>query len=238
MEGDGTHTGRRDRLRRRFLDEGIDGFSESEILELLLQFTIPRIDTNPIAHRLLDRFGSIAGVLDAPAAELRHTEGVGEVTAAMLHAWPSVYRRYAASREIKARAAVGNADDLCAYACGMYIGRTREAMGMIGLDAHRAVKFRGVLWEGDHNRVHAYVGRICRAALDANVNCVALVHNHPNGSPIFSRADQDMTVAVIRALDVFDICLADHILVLSETEAISMESIGLLESMRLRAGTS
>ena len=78
------HEGHRDRLRARFLEEGLENITEIQVLELLLFYCIPRKDTNPIAHALLERFGSLPGVLEAPVSELKKVPGMGEASATFL----------------------------------------------------------------------------------------------------------------------------------------------------------
>ena len=73
----GVHDGHRERLRRRFLENGLDGFNELNALELLLFYAIPRRDTNELAHALIDRFGSLQGVFEASPQELGETPGIG-----------------------------------------------------------------------------------------------------------------------------------------------------------------
>lgn len=95
----GLHDGHRQRLLQRFLREGLDGFDEHNILELLLFYAIPRKDTNELAHRLMDDFGSLAGVLDASAQELQQVEGVGENTAGFLKLLPELTRVYYSQKQ-------------------------------------------------------------------------------------------------------------------------------------------
>ena len=89
----GIHDGHREKKRQQFLQHGLDSFAEHEVLELLLFYAIPRKDTNPIAHALMDRFGSLDAVLSAPVEELCRVKGVGESAAALLKLIPQVYRR-------------------------------------------------------------------------------------------------------------------------------------------------
>ena len=89
----GIHDGHREKMRRRFLQGGLEPFADHEALELLLYYAIPRRDTNPIAHALMERYGSLAAVLDAPVEDLQKVEGVGESAAVLLKLVPQLYRK-------------------------------------------------------------------------------------------------------------------------------------------------
>ena len=80
----GIHDGHREKMRRRFLETGLEGFADHEALELLLYYAIPRRDTNPIAHALMERYDSLSGVLNAPVEDLEKVEGIGESAAILL----------------------------------------------------------------------------------------------------------------------------------------------------------
>ena len=88
------HSGHRQRMRQRFLKNGLEGLNDHEILELLLYYCIPRQDTNPYAHRLIERFGSLTGVLRAQEKELMEVEGIGENTAFYLNLLMETIRHY------------------------------------------------------------------------------------------------------------------------------------------------
>lgn len=128
----GLHDGHRQRLLQRFLREGLDGFDEHNILELLLFYAIPRKDTNELAHRLMDDFGSLAGVLDASAQELQQVEGVGENTAGFLKLLPELTRVYYSQKQ----------QDLCLasteqagrFLLPRFIGRQEETVLLTCLD--------------------------------------------------------------------------------------------------------
>ena len=91
------HSGHRDRLRGEFLARS-ESFPDHKVLELLLFYALPRQDTNPIAHDLLERFGSLEGVLDAPPEALAQVKGVGDRSAVLFKAVKELARRYAAGR--------------------------------------------------------------------------------------------------------------------------------------------
>ena len=94
MSEKAVHAGHRARMRERFMKEGLSGFSEHEVLELLLMFAIPQRDVNPLAHRLIDRFGSLSAVLESSPAELTRVDGVGENAAALLSLMPQLMGYY------------------------------------------------------------------------------------------------------------------------------------------------
>ena len=94
MSEKAVHAGHRARMRERFIKEGLSGFSEHEVLELLLMFAIPQRDVNPLAHRLIDRFGSLSAVLESSPAELTWVDGVGENAAALLSLMPQLMGYY------------------------------------------------------------------------------------------------------------------------------------------------
>ena len=100
------HRDHRSRMKARFAAQGLDGLNDHEALELLLYFAVPRVDTNPIAHRLLDTFGSLHGVIDASHEALKRVQGIGENAATLLVLLREMMRRYAmdkAERILKAR---------------------------------------------------------------------------------------------------------------------------------------
>ena len=128
------HDGHRQRLKNRFLKEGLDSFSEIQVLELLLFYCIPRKDTNPIAHALLDHFGSLSQVLEAPAEELQKVEGVGESAATFLHLTTEVGRYYLVNRTMQATI-LPTIEDCAQYMLPFFFGRRNETVFLLCLDA-------------------------------------------------------------------------------------------------------
>ena len=125
MQNKSIHKDHRQRVRERYLKEGLDGFSEVQVLELLLFYVIPRQDTNPIAHRLIDRFGSLYQVLEAPVEELEKVEGIGPNAALLLSLITAVARVYAVNRTEKQKI-LRTIEDCGEYLKSFFIGRRSE----------------------------------------------------------------------------------------------------------------
>ncbi|MBQ3491725.1 MAG: hypothetical protein IJA74_04150 [Oscillospiraceae bacterium] len=214
------HEGHRDRLKSRFRNEGLDNFDELYVLELLLFYCIPRKDTNPIAHRLLDRFGSLNGVLDATPEELEKVEGVNKSTSTFLSLIKQVGRYYqvksAAPGEI-----LRTVDQCGKYLVPYFFGRDTETVFLLCLDAKCKVLCCKKVGEGSVNSANVPVRRVVEIALGANATSVVLAHNHPTGLAIPSADDIQTTHRISAALDAVDITLVDHIVV-SQDDFVSI----------------
>ena len=220
--------GHRQRLRERFLNEGLESFQEHEVLELMLFYCIQRKDTKEIARRLLNRFGSLPRVLEANPEDLRKVEGMGEVSATFLSMLLSVWRYYDVART-KNEKILKSLD-----ACGDYLkerfkGMTKENVYLLCMDAK--CKVLGCVWigEGNVNSASIPVRRIVEIALSMNTSVAVLAHNHPSGVAIPSHEDVATTKRLAVALDSVDIVLADHIVV-ADNDFISMALSGLYRS--------
>lgn len=220
------HDGHRARLRARFLQEGLDGFTEVQILELMLFYAVPRKDTNPIAHRLLDRFGSLADVLDAPAAELEKTEGVSSATAALLHLFPAVARQYEISRSA-AVTVLDTTEKAGTWLLPRFAGERDEVVYLLCLDARCRVLACRQLFRGGFSAAAVSARKIVETALSVNAAAVILSHNHTSGIALPSREDVDATHALQKALQAVDIMLLDHIVV-ADGDYVSMADSGIL----------
>ena len=219
------HDGHRQRLRQRFLEEGLDHFDEIQVLELLLFYCIPRKDTNEIAHALLEQFGSVAQVMEAPVEELRKVGGMGENAATFL-ALVNAFGRYyqvnrAANMEI-----LSNIDKCGAYLMPKFIGRRNETVFLLCLDAKCKVLNCREVGEGSVNSAAVPIRRIVEMALGANATSVVLAHNHPSGFAIPSGEDVQTTKQLAIALRSVEIELVDHIVV-ADGDYVSMVHSGL-----------
>ena len=218
------HDGHRERLRQRFQTEGLDNFTDVQVLELLLFYCIPRRDTNELAHRLLDRFGSLDRVLDAKMEDLERIDGIGHNAAVFLSLIPSVGRYYAVTRAKKCTILKDTTE------CGNYMlhrfdNRVNEAVYLLCLDAKRKVLCCQMVGEGSVNSAGVPIRRVVEMALAANATMVVLAHNHPSGLAMPSYEDIVTTKRIAAALDVVEIVLADHIVV-ADDDFVSMVQAG------------
>lgn len=208
----GIHDGHRRRMKDRYLRTGLEGFDDLAILELLLFYAIPRQDTNRIAHALLDRFGSLATVLEAPEAELQKVPGVGESAAILLTLIPRVARQHMIERSSVGTLLVSST------ACGEYLsprffGERDEVVWLLCMDAKMMVLDCRLLYRGSVNSAGVSVRKIVETALACNATFVVLAHNHTSGIALPSIEDERTTEQLWRGLDAVGITLMDHIIV-------------------------
>lgn len=219
------HDGHRQRLKARFRQEGLDGFNEIQVLELLLFYAVPQRDTNPLAHRLLDHFGSLAQVLEAPTEELEKVSGVGENVSTLLSLTSALARYYMVNRA--GQSAVLTSTEMCGdYLLPYFVGRRNETVFLLCLDAKCKVLGCKEVGEGSVNSASVPIRRIVEMALGMNASTVVLAHNHPSGLAIPSGEDIQTTRRLAAALDTVDITLADHIVV-ADDDYVSMTDSGL-----------
>ena len=206
------HEGHRQRLRKRFLEEGLEGFEEHEILELMLFYALPRIDTNKIAHQLIDTFGSLSGVLEADARDLASVPGIGNNAAAYLSMFPDLFRAYHRNR-LGERPLIRSIKDACAFAEALLFGKSYEQFYVIWLNTQGRVIHYERLSEGGLSESPVYLNKLAAAALRHHAAKGLVAHNHPGGSVTPSKEDIHTTQRILQALKMLDIELVDHIIV-------------------------
>ncbi|MDR3207863.1 MAG: hypothetical protein LBT60_05970, partial [Oscillospiraceae bacterium] len=165
------HTGHRERLRERFLTEGLDAFPEHNILELLLFYALPQKDTNPLAHKLLDTFGTLSGVLDAAPEELARVDGVGRNTAALLSLMPALFRRYKLSGSRRDQP-LDSAEKAGEYLLPLFAGLKNEVAYLVCLDAKCKPLCCRRLSEGTVNAAQIGTRKVVEMALAFNASSV------------------------------------------------------------------
>ncbi len=222
------HDGHRQRLKKRFLQEGLDHFEQVQVLELLLFYCIPRQDTNPIAHRLIDRFGSLAKVLQAPAAELKKVPGIGENTAVFLSLITATERYYLMSQKKEENTILTSLEQCGQYLLPFFHRRKNETVFLLCLDAKCKVLCCKEIGEGSVNSAAVPIRRVVEMALAANATSVVLAHNHPSGLALPSGEDVQTTRRLSLALHAVEIELTDHVIV-ADGDFVSLVQSGLYD---------
>lgn len=218
------HDGHRQRLKERFLRDGLDGFTDIQVLELLLFYAIPVRDTNPLAHALLERFGSLAGVMDAPVEKLMQVDGIREHTATLIKLSKAMGRCYDLSKQGELRILP------TVEACGDYLkpffkNRKNETVFLLSLDAKLKVLECREVGEGSINYASVPVRRVVEMALAAGASSVVLAHNHPSGIALPSGDDVQTTRRLAAALSAVEINLVDHVIV-ADDDYVSLVQSG------------
>ncbi len=219
------HSGHRQRLKERFLRDGLDNFEEHQALELLLFYGIPQRDTNPIAHELIERFGSLSGVLEAKPEELEQVPYVGENVTTLFRLITEISRYYQVNSAMREKILT------TIYDCGRYLvpffyGRQHETVFLLCLDAKCKVLACKKVGQGSINSASVSVRQIVETALKYNASAVILAHNHPSGLALPSREDVQTTRRVAAALDAVEVELTDHIVV-ADGDWVSLVQSGL-----------
>ncbi len=187
------HEGHRERLKNRFLSSGLDNFEAHNILELLLFYSIPRQDTNEIAHALIERFGSLKGVLDADFSELVKVKGIKENSATLIKLIPQLARAYMTDEEVDESLIFDHADKIGEYFVKRFIGETNEVVYLMLLDNKWKLIKCEKIFEGSVNSSLIDMRKIAEVVFLNKASSLILAHNHPNGIPVPSEEDLGTT---------------------------------------------
>lgn len=220
--------GHRNRLRERFLKSGFAGFAEHEVVELMLTLAIPRSDVKQQAKALINHFGSLREILDAPLPELRSMQGIGEVTAISLKVIRELATFYL--QESSREAEVLRDPERLSNFWRMQIGHLKhEVFAVAYLDSAYRLLRDGVetIQEGTVDRAAVYPRRVVEAALNRQAAALVLAHNHPNGNVEPSEQDKVVTRAIVLAAETISLRVVDHLIV-SASESFSFRKAELL----------
>lgn len=206
------HTFHRKRLKSRFLKDGLSSFEEHQVLELILFYALPRKDTNPIAHKLLEKFGSLAGVFNAPLIELLKIDGVGENAAIFLKMQHDLLLKYQSSYHDKKinlsshKACVDFIKEKMRYL-------NHEEFHIICLDSSlKLIKYLP-MFKGSVNATSINLRELTTNILQLDSSAIVIAHNHPSGVAYPSQEDLQITEVLLTALKYQDIELLDHIII-------------------------
>jgi len=211
-------------MRKRFLENGLHGFADHEVLELLLYYVIPQGDVNPLAHALMDRFGSLSGVLSAPVEMLTQVKGVGERTAVLLRLVPMAAQK-ARLAEIEQELNLNTWDRIGDYLLELFSQERNEVVYQLCLDRKGKLLSCKRLNEGSASAVNLDIRKIVENALLSSASSVILAHNHPSGIALPSGPDRSATEQAQAALAAIGVQLTDHIVV-ADHDYVSLSQSG------------
>lgn len=225
------HKGHRERLKRRYAENGLSSFEEHNILELLLFYAYPRIDTNDIAHKLINKFGSLSGVLKADAAALRTVDGVGDNAALFLNLIHDIAVKYVALAD-ETTPAIHTSRSAGEYLAPYMTDRSEECAYLLCLDKKFNVLCCSEISSGGLSNVNLSLRSTMEAALVTGSTYVILAHNHTSGVALPSQTDMMTTNEIFRALQPVGVYLLDHLIFGSDRDFVSMLDSGFLDRKR------
>ncbi len=204
--------GHRERLRDRFLESGMDGFSDAEVLELLLSFGTPRSDCKEPAKEALKQFGSLVNVLEASGAALQKIKGIGPKNSFALHFIQGVCRRYLKQR-LTGKKYMYSSAAVREYLLHLMRENPREIFTVIFLDSSHAVIDTEIVAEGTVNVNTVYPREIIKRALFHNAAALIVAHNHPSGALTPSSQDIQLTKMLALLCSMMQLTLLDHFII-------------------------
>ena len=218
--------GHRQRLRKKFLKNGLDGFLDYEIIELLLTLGTPRTDCKQPAKDALKKFGSLKAVLEAEPAELKEIKGIGDNNVFGLKIAQSVSRRYLADRIID-QDFIRSADEVIDYLKHNLRDKSREVFLVIYLNGRNQILKMEELFQGTLTTSAVYPREVVKRALVNDAAALVFVHNHPSGNPNPSQDDLIITKKLKEAAQAIDVSVHDH-LIIAGNDVYSFADHGLI----------
>lgn len=218
--------GHRQRLREKFLKNGLDGFLDYEIIELLLTLGTPRKDCKQSAKDALKKFGSLKAVLEAEPAELKEIKGIGDNNVFGLKIAQSVSRRYLADRIID-QDFIRSADEVIDYLKHNLRDKSREVFLVIYLNGRNQILKMEELFQGTLTTSAVYPREVVKRALVNDAASLVFVHNHPSGNPNPSKDDLTITKKLKEAAQAIDVSVHDH-LIIAGNDVYSFADHGLI----------
>ncbi len=226
-------SGHRGRLRDRFLDHGLDGLSDAEVIELLLSFGTPRKDCKEAAQNGLKLFGSLVGVLEASHKALLEVEGIGPKNGFAIHFVQGVARRYLKQR-LRGKRYLQSSQQVIDYLLHSMRGLKKEVFTAIYLDSSHAIIDSEIIAEGTINVNTIYPRELVKRALELNSSALIVAHNHPSGSLQPSDKDRHLTSTLCLSCSLMQIQLLDHLII--GDGFYSFADNGILSEMKDQCG--
>ncbi len=224
----------RKRLRKRFNTDGLSGFLDYEVIELLLTLVREQRDCKTEGKEAIKRFGSVRGVLDASPSALRQVHGIGDMSVFVVKLARALAERYYGERMRDSEAPLGNSQAVVDYLEVAMGALERETFRVVYLDAQHRPKAVETLFEGTLTSSVVYPREIFRKALEHNSDSVILAHNHPSGCIEPSEHDRQITCDLMLAASFLDVRVLDHIIVGANSH-FSFADRGLIREYRKQA---
>lgn len=228
-DGKNIHTGHRKRAKQEFLVRGLEGLPDHKVLELLLFYALPQGDVNPLAHELLEHFGSLSGVFHATHEQLMAVKGVGENTAILLRLIPAVGGRYLQD-QLSTKEIYTESRQFQELLAPCFFGARNEMAYLICLNAKRRLISCQKMSEGDAMSTNLPARKVVAAALECNAVYAVLAHNHMTGLALPSVEDRVTTKQLYHLLREVGIRLLDHYII-ADGDMVSMRQSGYFEGI-------
>ena len=206
------HKNHRQRVRNRFYEHGLEGMEDHQVLELLLFYSIPRCDTNGLAHRLINTFGSFANVFDASPDMLMQVPGVGRETALFIKLFPAIWNRYHVS-EVAEVKTIATKAEMERVMRPLLTDKQQEQLCCVYLDGNGRILNKSVSSGGSAQYIAAGVPEILRGVIMNHAEYVAIAHSHPGGYAAPSHEDIEATVYLAEQLGILGVKMLDHMIV-------------------------
>ncbi len=211
------HANHRKRMKEKFLKYGLECFSEHEIMEILLYYALPQVDTNEIAHELINKGGGFVGAFNLSYEEMKRISGIKDQAATFLKLIPALARYYS-EQEAKLASSNGMSYKEIAELCvKSFIGIKKETVIGYYFDSKMHLIRQSIIGEGTYSSVNINIRQIANGALGTGAALFVLAHNHPTASIIPSSDDLDSTLRLQKLLLQFDIKLIEHFVVSGDT---------------------
>ena len=225
------HQGRREKLRDSFLKFGLVSFNETQVLEYALGLTIPRIDTNPIAHRLINTFGSLNGVIDAHPDKILEIAGIGPQSALFLSFLKQFVTYYMSAKNEKPK--ITNSQDAIKYLSEVMQTYSTEQFVLLCLDKKGQIILQETTSSNDLDKVDINLRQIIDIVLRVKTASVIVAHNHMDDNPTPSGADASLTRYLVNVLTPLSVSFIDHIIFCESGKHYSFLESGLLQALKV-----
>lgn len=217
------HEGHRARMRKRFRETGFDGFTEHEILEMILFYTCPRKDTNELAHILINKFGNFAGVIEAEYEDLLAVKNISENTATLFKMLPKFLPVYYNSRS--EGVIFDSMDKINRMFEAYFVGLTHEEFRLACFDNNLRMLSNTLISSGTPTSSEVNMRTIVKEVMRTNATSAIICHNHPRCDTLASPEDREATKNISYVLHHLDVILTDHLIV-TEGHTLSLRQMG------------